>query len=983
MFRPIPKATGILIALIALPVLSGLFFWFSSLRTEPEILSQAQSELRARRYINAETEALLIPGDSPLFAQAMLIAGEAATRRSDLVTAAEHYRRIARDGSDDGLRAAAALANVAIHTGQLTEAIENFRFVLQHHPDDLASHSRIAFLYAAASRSQQARPHLEILLKSGSATAQELALLSDLQRPVDEREFLLKSRDLNPTDPNTRLGLAVSDVLDGNIATARSTLEELLHENPHDSDAAALLLELLAELPGDEFNQLDRRLNNAAAQHPDVWFARGVRLRRQQPRAAVRCFFEALARAPFHRRACYQLSRLLTELEHPAAAEFARTAADLFNLSNALKRAADSDARDQNSLQTIVRILDQQGRVWETCAWAQLARQISPDASWVDPYLQRLAPLLSRELPMFQPGQLPATMLAAADFPEYRPTANPAGESANAAAPNASTKLPQSALKFHETASTGFDFTCIIPTDPSTRGQRMQEQTGGGIAVLDLDLDGWPDVHCTQAAPWPSGAAKPLVDPQFADRLFRNLRGNRFDDVTLNSGIADFGFSQGAAVGDLNQDGFDDLYIANIGPNSLWLSNGDGTYSPQTLPAPADPLRWCSSCAIADLNNDALPDLIDINYVSGNNVYSLICNGRACSPSTFTGTLPEVHISRGDGEFQSVAASVPVADAKGLGLLVFRDSPDTRPSIFVANDQTPKFLLTPEFVDGRLQLIDQASRTGLAFNGDGVLTAAMGIAAADLDFSGTTDFFVTNFRDEPNTLYMQLAPGLFQDVSRTSGLDTPGLPFVGWGAQFFDADRDGDQDLVTVNGHIEDYRDTGGEFEMRPQLFRNQGELRFEEVNAEEAGQWLARKTLGRALATLDWNRDGRMDFVVSNINSPAALVENQSRPQGPFLELHLHAVSTDRDAWFTSVVLDNGQTQIHEQLRAGSGYHAASQRFLQLTPGPQTPTESKADNLTLTVTWPGGKTATLTNVPIDCRLHLVENRMELYSMPK
>jgi tetratricopeptide (TPR) repeat protein len=976
MFRPIPKATGILVALIALPVLSGLFLWFASLRTEPEIIEKARAELRARRYAAAESEAILIDADSPLFTPAMLIAGEAATRRKELLNAAEYYRQIKRDDSPDGLRAAAALANVAIHIGQLAEAVENFQLVLRHRPDDLASRSRIAFLYAAASRSQQARPHLEILLKSGSATAQELALFSDLQRPVDEREFLRKSCQLVSSDPHTRLGLAASDFLDGRITAARTTLEELLRENPADHDAAALLLELLAESPGNDFEQLDRQLHADATQHPDLWFARGVRLREHQPRMAVRCFLEALNIAPFHRRACYQLSRLLTALEHPAATEFAQVASDLFTLSSALKRAADSDALDQSSLQTIVRILDQQGRVWETCAWAQLARQASPTAAWPDSYLQRLAPQLSRELPMALPERLPARLLAATDFPEYRPGDRPRNTNTSPASP-AITRNP---LRFHQTTSSGLDFTCISPTDLSTPGQRMQEQTGGGIAVLDIDHDGWPDLHCTQTAPWPSAAAEPVPDPQFPDRTFRNLRGSRFADITGNCGISDLGFSQGAAVGDLNQDGFDDLYIAGIGPNSLWLSNGDGTFSPHPLPVHSNPLRWCSSCAIADLNNDALPDLVDINYVSGDNVYSLICSGRACSPSTFTGTLPEVHFSHGDGTFQTIAASVPVADAKGLGLVIFRDSTDAPPSIFVANDQTPKFLLTPELSEGRLQLIDHASRTGLAFNGDGVLTAAMGIAAADLDSSGTTDFFVTNFRDEPNTLYLQLTPGLFQDVSRTSGLDAPGLPHVGWGTQFLDADNDGDQDLVTVNGHIEDYRDSGGDFEMRPQLFRNQGQLRFEEVSADEAGPWLSRKTLGRALATLDWNHDGLMDFVVGNINSPAALIENQSPPAGPFLELHLHAVSTDRDAWFTTVVLDNGHTPIHEQLRAGSGYHAASQRILLLTPGPQA--DFNAAGLTLTVTWPSGSTLTLNNVPINSRLNLVENRAAAYPAP-
>jgi hypothetical protein len=259
----------------------------------------------------------------------------------------------------------------------------------------------------------------------------------------------------------------------------------------------------------------------------------------------------------------------------------------------------------------------------------------------------------------------------------------------------------------------------------------------------------------------------------------------------------------------------------------------------------------------------------------------------------------------------------------------------------------------------------------------------MGIAAADLDSSGTTDFFVTNFRDEPNTLYLQLAPGLFQDVSRTSGLDSLGCRMSAgepsFSMQIATEIRTSSPSMVTSKTTVIPAETS----KCGPQLFRNQGQLQFEEVTAEEAGPWLARKSLGRALATLDWNRDGRMDFVVGNINSPVALVENQSSPIGPSIELHLHAVSSDRDAWFTTVVLDNGQTQIREQLRAGSGYHASSQRALQLTPGTSPLENNTTTGLTLTVTWPSGNVVTLTNVPIDCRLHLTENRSDVCVVPK
>lgn len=977
MYRPTPKAAGILLALIALPVLSGLFYWFAHLRTDTEILQSARDHLKARRFRQAESEASLIPPDSDAHPQAMLIAGEAAARLKRLPEAAASYRRIPRSKSPEGLKAAAALANVDIHIGQLAEAIDNFLFVLQHNPADLPSHSRLAFLYAAAARSQQARPHLQILLKSGSATAQELALLADLERPVDERSFLTKSQQLVPSDPHTRLGLAASSILDGNLAAARPSLEQLLRENPADADAAALLLELFAAIPDNAFEQLDASLPTTTLLHPDIWYARGLRLRTPNPRGSIRCFLTALQYSPFHRRACYQLGRVLTELNHPAATQFSNLAADLFTLSNALKLAADSDGQDHNSVQSIVQILEQQGRIWETCAWAQFARQSFPDQTWPGPVLQRLAPLLNQQLPFTLPQKLPASLLDPNDFPPYqtpRPTTIPLTNT-----PDSPT---QPHLKFIERTNIGLDFTCLAPTDPATPGQRMQEQTGGGVAVLDLDLDGWPDLHFTQSAPWESNATLPSPSPQFADRIFRNNRGKSFTDVTAVTGLVDLQFSQGAAAGDFNQDGFDDVYIANIGTNSLWLNNGDGTWTPHALPsANTNTPRWCSSCAIADLNNDALPDLIDINYVSGPNVYSLICNGRACSPSTFSGTLPEIHISSGDGSLISIPASVPVANAKGLGLVVFRDAPNSPPAIFVANDQTPKFLLKPEIIDGKIQFTDHASQTGLAFNGDGVLTAAMGIAAADLDHSGTTDFFVTNFRDEPNTLYLQLAPELFQDASRTSALDTPGLPYVGWGAQFLDADLDGDHDLVTVNGHIEDYRDQGSDFEMRPQIFRNLGENRFEELNPQHAGPWFERKFLGRALATLDWNRDARTDFAVSHINAPASLVENQSPAAADAVTIHLHAVSSDRNAWFTQIEAHANNRVIKEQLRAGSGYHAANQRTIQIAPGPIPPPNPQT--ISLTIHWPSGKSTSLPSVPLRSTIHVVENHPNFLVSPE
>jgi hypothetical protein len=274
----------------------------------------------------------------------------------------------------------------------------------------------------------------------------------------------------------------------------------------------------------------------------------------------------------------------------------------------------------------------------------------------------------------------------------------------------------------------------------------------------------------------------------------------------------------------VNDDGFDDLYVANIGVNLLLLNNGDGTFAAPVV-ASQTPGCWTSSAAVADLDADGLADLIDVNYLTGAEVFSRLCGGRACSPSVFVGVPDQVHLNLGDGPFETVTADTPPEQSKGLGLVVYRPADENHPRMFVGNDQTPKFLLSlqGDRTSG-WTLSDSAFTAGLAYDGNGVLTAAMGIAADDVDGNGLLDFFLTNFRDEANTLYLQTTAGLFRDQSRSAGLDVTGIPYVGWGTQFLDAELDGDLDLVIANGHVDDYRDTVGVYQMTPQLLRNLGD---------------------------------------------------------------------------------------------------------------------------------------------------------------
>jgi hypothetical protein len=383
---------------------------------------------------------------------------------------------------------------------------------------------------------------------------------------------------------------------------------------------------------------------------------------------------------------------------------------------------------------------------------------------------------------------------------------------------------------------------------------------------------------------------------------------------------------------------------------------------------------------LADLNGDGLPDIYDVNYLQGADVYERVCGEggkpRACTPAAFEPQPDRFYLNLGDGRFEerTEAAGLNVAGGNGLGIVAGDVDGSGRLSLFVANDEDANFCFINETAKpgAEPRFVERGVLAGLAYDGDGKALACMGVAAGDADGDGKLDLYVTNFYEEPNTLYLQGPGGMFVDATSASGLRAPSYRMLGFGTQFIDGELDGELDLVVTNGHIDDLSYQQVPFEMPPQYFRGLGGGKFVERPAAELGEFFQGKYLGRGLARLDWNRDGREDFVVSHLDAPAALVANVSADTGHYLALQLRGVKSARDAIGATVTIVAGGRRRTQWLTAGDGYQASNQRQLVFGLGAEERVKK------LQIRWPSGLRQEFANLPAVQALILVEGSPRL-----
>lgn len=929
----------------------------------PKLLYAAKKALRESDFRKAEDLVEKIPKSTEQWQAGQLVAGEAAYKDGRTDDALAYYLDAAdKDCStSDGQLALFSAAELYLELGQLTRAESLYRDILNAKPDNGLTNERMAFLLSITGRYWESMKYYFALVKGGDANYRELAIAADVARGIEQPEFLRKCKDQCPDDKLVRLALA-NKAFQASDDNAKELLHELVASSPELVTAQAMLGELLVEKSDDAgFLHWHGSLPADADTAPDIWYVRGLWARRQSDlETAAACFWQTIARTPFHRKAYYMLGQVVSATGDPEAGEIVERSERLVALSMTVDHVLQSEGKFEKAYQETAGHLEELGRIWETCAWGVVARRRFPKSDWPHELLSRHSDKLNEELPWVETEKNPAANQTVGDVPQFDHLLTEVADRLNLRETLVETPMPETGgIRFEE--ANVIPFVYYNADDPSTKGVRTFEQTGGGVGILDFDRDGVPDVFLPQGSEWKTGATTPTPSPEFYDMLFQNRGDGQFRDVSHCLSGPDSGYGQGCAVGDFNNDGFPDLYVANIGRNALYENMGDGTFINVTEKAGITDASWTASAMICDLNADGLPDLYDVNYLTGKDLYTKICQGKACSPKGFPGASDRVLINQGGGRFVELPDATPKVNSKGLGIVAFELEPNRRPLLFVANDQVANYYLhnKPADNEANMRLSNSALTNGLAFNADGLPMACMGVAAEDFDGNNLIDLFVTNFHNEANTLYLQDFRGLFVDRTKSFGLYKASLHLTGWGSQALDADLDGRPDLVLTNGHVDDYRDVGGMYHMRPQFFRNLGG-RFQELTAKEAGPWFGEKYLGRGLAKVDWNQDGRPEFIVSNMNAPLSVLKNTTANTGHFLRFRLSARRTARDAIGTRITVKYANQTVTRQLVAGDGYMASNERVIEFGLGQNQQVDE------VTIRWPSGSTSDLTAPPVD-----------------
>jgi enediyne biosynthesis protein E4 len=494
------------------------------------------------------------------------------------------------------------------------------------------------------------------------------------------------------------------------------------------------------------------------------------------------------------------------------------------------------------------------------------------------------------------------------------------------------------------------------------------ETMGSGVALFDYDNDGRLDIFFANGAPLsdptPKGTTPQKTEPKYWNRLYHQKEDGTFEDVTGKAGLQGVGYDMGIAVGDYDNDGYDDLYVTGLGGNHLYHNNGNGTFTDVTQSSGTGGSGWSTSATWVDLDNDGLLDLVVLRYVKWD-FDDIWCGEHTpghrsyCHPDTFEPITPLVYHNDGHGHFTEVDAKIGLdRPGKGLGVSIGDFDGDGKVDVVVANDSMVEYLYHGKG-DGSFEELGMPAE--IAVDGDGRTYAGMGIDLQDFDNDGLPDLIITNLANQKYALYRNNGDGSFSYDSYVTGIGGMTLLHSGWGIKFIDYDNDGCKDLLIAQGHDLDTVELNYpqlHYKEPPLLAYNTGRG-FVDVSSQ-SGDVFKERWVGRGLAVGDIDNDGRVDAVFTTNGGPAYVLRNETNTDNQWLTLLLVGHKSNRDGIGAVIKLTTAAGSQWVTVTTGGSYLSASDKRAHFGLG----TASVAQSIQ--IRWPSGIVQTLSNIRAD-----------------
>ena len=902
-----------------------------------------------------------------------------------------------------------------IEEGELYKAIEFLEQVVQARPDQHDLRRTLLGFLGEAERYEKVPPHLQKLIQARHVDVPLLIAVTENSVRRFSGDTISTMVKRNPNDHRVRLAAVRQSLASRDAAAAERVLKEIVEHHPSFAPAHALLGQTFMEDNRlDDLSKWAQQVPQESKRYASYWIAVGdFAAVNDRPDESIRAFWEATRCDPNSSTAWSRLAGSLRKnqsdpsisglvQEDQLLGMEARTNT-LLELRTSFYIFSGSMKTSQTDATNVAALLFQLGRNWEAEAWSAVATQLKDDpAANLTQLRRQIVSRLRENQDWIATNWDPALQADLSQLPMPSFDTNRNSKTANFV-PSRLLPVKQSSdhIRYSDQADRWQLSGIGLKSNPRGEPFTVIRTTGVGAGAIDYDLDGSPDILVV------GGGGSIGQQNSQPNELMRNV-GARFRSVTVSADVLDETFGQGIAVGDYNEDGFPDMFFANLGVNRLLRNNGDGTFTDRTEDLREKTLsddqqrgvvQWTTCGAFADVDADQIADLVITNYCELDNQFdespskakamAKVANGDPTNfhPLDFPAQKDGLFRASGDGTFADQSASWTANLSQGRGLGVVAGAFDGKSlGVYVANDMSANnFVSLPSShsseasgdtnkVSQTLVPLDSAAARGLAVDARTLTQASMGIASSDLDGDGDIDFYVSGFAREYNIYYEQVSPGLWVDHTNRMGLVKPTLMMVGFGTEAIDMDNDGIDELIVANGNIGSFIDPKGvPYEQPIQIFRRDGTGKFTLVPDDSWGKYFADNHVGRALLTADFNRDGHVDALVTQKHESVSLLMNETKDANHHVAFQLVATDASRDAVGSIVRFDCGNRNRILWAMSGDGYLCSNEKTLRAGLGE----DNEIRNVT--VTWQDGSVDEFGTLSGDQRYLLVQKAEEAF----